>query len=241
MVFVQLNHFSDPNSGQAKGNPIFFQYVENLRHFAATQQGFFWADLSGDLFIVLSSFFEESMNLCLPESDTVLQIPKGSDGLFIMRVLTDEKINQNSNLISENECFVSVMGEVRVFPPLLMTRKPDKLHTLKIVHCIPDRRMWSKVIVRQWSRDGCRDLKQNEIPEDQEGCFYVDEQFITIYTRTFSVFTCTVCENICQTREYAVITGELSSFKQENLTTVKIKCYLCTYMYRLKAFKKVRC
>ena len=142
MVLVIFDHFSDQNGRE---NPTFFRHVDNLKHFAATQQGFFWADVSGDLFIVLSSFFQESMNLCLPESDTVLQIPEGSDGLFMMRVLTDERIYQNPNLTSENECFVSAMGEVRVFPPLLTTRKPDKLHTLKVAHCIPDRRLWSNV------------------------------------------------------------------------------------------------
>ena len=99
--------------------------------------------------------------------------------------------------------------------------------------------MWSKVVVRQWSRDGCPKLKRRKKPDYHEGCFYVDEKVITIYTKTFSVFTCTICEKICQTREYAVITGELSSFKLENLTTVKIKCYLGSYMYKLKAFKKV--
>ena len=240
MVFVKFHHFSDQNAGQTKENPIYFRCVDNLRQFAATQQDQFWVDLSGDVFMAVYSFFENSKIFCLPESDTVLLIPEYSEGLFMMRVLPDEQIYQNSNLISENECFVSAMVEVRVFPPLPLTKKPDKLHTLKIVHCIPDRRMWSKVVVRQWPRYyAFRRLQPLEKPKEQEGCFYVDENFITIYTRTFSVFTCTVCKNICQTREYAITSGELSSFKQENMTTVKIKCYLGSYMYKLKALKKV--
>ena len=248
MAFVTSHHFSDQNAGQTKENSISFRCLDNLRQFAATQQDEFWADLNGELFVVLSSFLEESKILYLLESDTALQVPMFSDGLYVVRVLTGERICQIYNLISENECFVSVIVEVTVLPPMLKPeqlglKRSKKVYTLRITHCIPNRRMWSKVVVRQWSRDGCRQLKQIEIdlPEDREGCFYVDEHFITIYTRTFSVFTCTVCEKMCKTREYAVITGELSSFKQENLTTVKIKCYLGSYLYKLKAFKKVCC
>ena len=80
----------------------------------------------------------------------------------MMRALTDEPMYQNSYSIPENECFVSAVVEVRAFHPLLTTKKPDKLHTLKITHSIPDRRMWSKVVVRQWSGGKCRELKRSE-------------------------------------------------------------------------------
>ena len=127
--FVTLHYFSEPNAGKSKENPILFRHLDNLKQFAATQQGSFWADISGELFIVIYSFCKQSMSFYHSESDTVLQMSEGSCGLYMMRVLTDEPVYRNSYPILEDECFVSPIVEVRVFPPVIDKRIKETSHT----------------------------------------------------------------------------------------------------------------
>ena len=109
-----------------------------------------------------------------------------------------KKSTRTSTLSQRMSVLFQLLLKLEYFLQCFSLRTLIAFHTLKIAHSIPERRMWSKVVVRQWSHDGYHQLKQFEIPKVHEGCFYVDEQVITIYTREFSVFTCTVCEKICQ-------------------------------------------
>ena len=205
---------------------------------------------------------EKSKTVQIPNSDASLHISKNSVGLFMMQVLTDDPIYTNFNHIPKDECFVSPV--VEVVHSSFNFRRPDIIHTLKIPHCLPEQDMWKSFKVRQWSGDEYRELR-NFLPkkdikklskfrqwsgdehrgdehrgdEHREGCFYVDEHFITIQTRTFSKFTCTVCKNVCQFRPHVFLCGELLFWKEPYETTVKIITYISTYLTSLKEFRKV--
>ena len=155
----------------------------------------------------------------------------------MVQVLTDDPIFTDFNRIPQDECFVSPVVEVSQY--LFKFQRPDMIHTLKIPHCLPEQDRWQFFKIRQWTNDGYRELQQFEKPKVHEGCFYVDEHFITIYTRTFSKFTCTVCKNVCQFRPHAFLCGKLQFWKGLNETTVKIICYISTYLTSLREYRKV--
>ena len=188
-----------------------------------------------NFYVVVSH--EENKTAQIPNSDTSLHIPEGLDGLFMIRVLTDDPIFTDFNRIPQDDCFVSAV--VEVLHSRFNIQRPDIIHTLKIPYCLPEQDRGQFFKIRQWAGDGYRELQQFEIPKVHEGCFYVNEHFITIYTRTFSKFTCTICKNVCQFRHHAFLCGKLHFWKGLNETTVKMICYISTYLTSLREFRKV--
>ena len=198
-----------------------------------------WIDIDKKRFYAIASY-GESKNIQFPNSDANLYIPEGSEGYFLLRTLTDDKIYRDFDNIPDDECFVSAVVEVKYIP--LNSGSPqnrDLLHTLKIAHCLPEEDLWKQFIVRQWSGKWYRELQSLDIPIAFEGCFYVDKQFITIHTNTFSTFTCTISGNICQFKSQTFLCGKMNYSKEENETTLEMKSYFCTYLNSLKEFRKV--
>ena len=196
----------------------------------------FWID--GNFFVYVST--GTAQNVHLPNTDVSLDIPEGSCGYFLMRVRTDDAIYINS-VLPKDECYVAALIEVEHVPfdgSELNTE--DDTFTLTVAHCLEEQGSKKFLKVRQFSGvNGKRELKPSDSPNLEEGCFWVDGKFIRMCISKFSIFICTYCKNICKTRERAYICGQLDSYEENSLTTVKIKCYLCGILFSLEEFRQV--
>ena len=141
----------------------------------------------------------------------------------------------------KDECFVAAVTEV-IYVPFddSVLNNKDVTFTLNVAHCLEEQDSKKFLKVRQLSVfNGIRELKPSDSPNLQEGCFWVDGKFIRMCISKFSIFTCTYCKKICETRERAYICGKLDSYEENSLTTVKIKCYLCGILFSLEELRQV--
>ena len=74
---------------------------------------------------------------------------------------------------------------------------------------------------------------------DEDESYEIDNKFITIFTRKFSTFVCTSCDNSCQATVMLFLLGNLEQRRENNDTLTKIKSFLCSDLYRIKDFRKV--
>ena len=146
---------------------------------------------------------------------------------------------QFADIIPDSECLVAAIPEFHLFPE--QTLPNDKFYQIKLEHCLKsvEERKW--LIVRQ----GCKQTGQyfEKIPDFAEatknGPFYkVDKQYIVIYTHHFTQFICTVCKKVCEQRARLFIFG--SSKHVNDSTLVAVRPYMCSSLYSLDIFRKVK-
>ena len=229
---------SGPDAGSDSRTPFSCADDRDVLYVARTQTEPFWVELEGDVFyaVVIRAFSMRETQL--PRTNISLELPDNFNGCVLMQVLTYDPTFRDK-LIPEEECFISPVVQVKC---LSFIKQYTGLFTLHIPHCLPSSKLESTILVRQWkTEDNFHDLtriNKDELDLDDK-CFTVHDDHISMYTRSFSKFTCTVCENLCEPQEHVFICGELSPFCLENLTTVKVKCYLCSYLYKLTEFQQV--
>ncbi len=66
------------------------------------------------------------------------------------------------------------------------------------------------------------------------GTFEVDNDVIKLYTTDFSVFTCTSGEHECDAEILISIFGKLKSYPEEGSTTVDVKAFFLSELYKIK-------
>ncbi len=122
---------------------------------------------------------------------------------------------------------------------------PKKVCTLTIPHC--QRKDWKDIRVRHY----CvrllqspktellrRVRKQRNQKHHRNQTFTVDDNSIQVHTRGFCYFTCG-CNETCTEALEAFLFAKLRPHQDENLTTVDVKAYLCSFLYQLEAFQEV--
>ena len=76
----------------------------------------------------------------------------------------------------------------------------------------------------------------------QEGDEYyvVGSRFVTVYTTKFSQFICTVCgETICNATVIMFLMASLQPLREERMTSVKVKVFLCSNLFNILDFRNV--
>ena len=177
-----------------------------------------------------------------PESEASLHIPDGPTGIFLNRMHTNySKLKDD---IPDDECIVTLLAEI------IHHRLPDDIDETKterfvfrIPHCVPDRKLWHLVKVRKWrKKEGkliCQELVQRDMGDKQD-YFVMDERFITVHSQHL----CTTCGTIrekrgCNCTIRVMLVAKLDSSKEKNLTTTKVKAFLCSRLLSLREFSKV--
>ena len=129
-------------------------------------------------------------------SGVSLDIPAGSKGVYMTRVHTDHSMFRET--VPDYECLVGPSVQVEHLPSTCANA--NLVHILKIPHCIKDRDEWDFIKVRKGDLHTAtpfRELQQRQQRSHRHDYFVVDEQYITIYSRQFSLFICTSCNYKC--------------------------------------------
>ena len=176
-----------------------------------------------------------------PDSDVSLQIPKGSKGLFTMEVHTD--ITRLEGGIPDSECIISPLVEVRHTELTSEVKDELPLHIIKLPHSLQNREQFKDVRVwrgNMFKKDTSFKGLQLRSHATHNDSYEIDDNYITIFTRRFSTFVCTSCKNSCQATVMLFVLGYLECRPNASDTLAQIKFFVCSDLYRIKDFRKVR-
>ena len=162
-------------------------------------------------------------------SNVSLTIPEGSDGFYITRIHTD--LSDYQDLIPSNECFVS--------PVVQVEELKGRTHTILIPHCLQDKSLWQSIQVRRCETKMNRVIEELKQGKSQNGYFMVYEKYIIVYTSCSGLFVCTSWEHSCHSSVSVVCLARSQNFEEAAKTTVKLKTFGCSSLYRILDFRKV--
>ncbi len=154
-----------------------------------------------------------------------------------MAVHTETSIYQN--LIRDNECVVAPLIEVNT-----TCESPSEDYILSIPHCIADSNLWKLLKVRKHVRK-VRKANDNRYSKKKGHCkkctsFTVHDKFIKVQCKDFSLFTCTICKQVCQSTVLAFVFAKLRNWTHnQTITTVDVRTFLCSYLYNIEDYRQV--
>ena len=175
-----------------------------------------------------------------PGSDTYLEIPTGSRGLFKMGVYTDH--SRYTDILKNEHCMVSSVVEV-VHRPFEGQTTQSNVHVLNIPHCLRDESLLKLIRVKKWDTE-CR-LPFREIPRKGESSsgedsFSADLTHVRVNCETFGIFICTTCQRTCRSTIRAFLFANLNPWPSRNITTLQVKAFMCNYLFRIAEYREVK-
>ena len=183
----------------------------------------------------------QARNLQFLGSDVSLEIPDGYKGVYVMGVHTD--VSSFNNVVDDEECIVSPAVEVlhRSLGSDIDEKRLEML-TINITHCVSEESALKLIRVKR--RDVSRgipfqELKYADGPEADEDSYSVNGNLVQIKTRKFSEFVCTTCKITCQASVRIFLFAALNAWRRNNNTTVKIKSFLCSSLFRITEYRNV--
>ena len=171
-------------------------------------------------------------------SDVSLTIPPGTQGVYMTGVHTDHTMFPS--VIPKEECIVGPLVEVEHLGTIKKTSKT--MYKLQIAHCVQNQDLWEFIRVRRGDPNKgieFTELTQREKHVGASDYYVIDENYITIFTSHFTLFTCTNCKNSCNATVMAFLVGELEHLLEYGVTKVKVKAFLCSDLFTIADFKNV--
>ena len=184
----------------------------------------------------------KTVTLRAEKSDVSLRVPEGVYAVLQGCVHTDH--SRFVHAIPREECIIAPMVEFHAFPSLVPEEfKPKQLYTIKIPHCVRDRRDWKYIRVRSGDIHGDNvftDIEKYDGKKCSGDSFYViDKHFITITTTHFTDFTCTQCKNsCCPNLAMLFLFGSIKHSAQRK-SLLEVQPFLCSFLYGIKDYKEV--
>ena len=173
-------------------------------------------------------------------SDVSLQIPNESQGVFMTHVQTDP--SRFLNEINEGENRL-ISPTVEVHHKNIHGEQDAKIHTVKIPHCINKSDLWDYIQVGKFNVSNNKAQIQMIPLQDknkkQDEYYTIDKDSIRVYTKRFSEFICTICKKSCQASIMAFMFGKIEDVLGSKITTVQLKVFMGSDLYRIKEFKDV--
>ena len=171
-----------------------------------------------------------------PESEVSLNIPEGSEGVFVMGVHTDH--TKFKNFLKEEECFVSPVVEVK---RRNLTDESLPVNVIiNIPHCLTDTKSLQYIRVKKGdSFHSSTFIELENADELNTSDVHVDKNFVRITTPEFSEFVCISCKNTCQAKIRVFLFAALQAWKRNKVTTLKLKSFLCSQLFRIADYRNV--
>ena len=176
-----------------------------------------------------------------PGSDFSLSIPVGSPRVYVAHVHTNFPRLKD---VLDEECLISALIEVHKCRFLNDNNSKQIQHfILRIPHCLPDSSQLKDIKVRKGDMqrmDQIFELERRLPIAGMEGDhFIVDDRFVTVFTTSLSVFICSMCNKKCTADVKMFLFANLEWWPEPNMSTLKIKSFLCSHLFSIKEFRKV--
>ena len=174
-------------------------------------------------------------------SEVCLNIPSGSSGVYKMGVHTDS--TKYDGIVSKEECVISPVVKV-IHQESNVQNKDEEpgTHLLSIPHCLRDRSLFNLMRVKKADIEHSipfQEIPQKDEDETDENSFSVGPTHVRVSCRSFSEFVCTTCKTTCQSTLRAFIFANLRPWPNLNITTLEVKSFLCSYLFRIDDFRQV--
>ena len=172
-------------------------------------------------------------------SGTHLEIPAGITGVYRMSSHTNH--SKYKGMLKAEECIVSPTVEV-VSRATRDTRLMPGPHVLNIPHCLREESQLQ--LLRVEKADLEQSIPFHPIPHTDDSLvtqdsFSADLTHVRITCSSFSVFTCKTCKTTCQSTVKALLYANLDPWPSRNVTTLQLKAYMCSYLYRIEDYREV--
>ena len=177
--------------------------------------------------------------LLQPDNSQVqMELSMGS-GVLSMCVHLDALLF--SEIIPENECLIAPIVEVNAYCD---TDIPLKSR-IRIPHCLQDKSEHRFLTVRHG--DIYKDKPFMPVPHLSsvdfmdlptiDACYEIDEEYIYIYARSYSQFTCTSCKRKCDEDQIVFLSAGFTKFG--NQRRLEIKPFICSPLFDIWEYRKV--
>ena len=167
-------------------------------------------------------------------SQVSLEVMKGVKAAITHHIYTNYEDIKSA--LPGHECLVSPIVHFSVqYCGQNLAHYPFKFKA-KLPHCLQKENDFSLVKVRCGNIFQQRSLK--EVPKGEPEstpipCYSIDGQSITLYTNHFCDVICSTEEKICHKSLVILPFGYLSSHKEDCQTYVKVKVFVCSYLYSI--------
>ena len=169
-------------------------------------------------------------------SDVVLYISKGLHAFVYGYIHTDP--GPFLEKIPEGHCLVAPIVEYHYDATNDVSNK-ELFFKIKIPHCVTLKEDFKLIRVQHGDiHDG---VAFTQLPT-LSSYFRVDEKYITIYTRHFSQFICTGCEEMCygQARAFMfrrITPSKISQSKVDPAASLRL--YICSPLHKIRDYREV--
>ena len=176
----------------------------------------------------------------VPNSDVSLEVRKGVYATITHKTYTDLEAAECT--IPSQECVVSPIVEFKALNDDKDNVNDKPKYTVTIPHCLPKIQDLSLIKVR-CGKDSQKGFLR-EIYRKEDGHFMetpyceVDQKYINVYMDHFCPIVCTSEKKICDSSLVILPFGSLDH-KDDSQTIVKVKVYVCNYLYNLVENQRV--
>ena len=174
-----------------------------------------------------------------PGSEISLRVREGVYSTIIHKIYNDLDAAQCH--IPSGSCVISPVISYQAIGDDNSDVKDVPKYTVTIPHCLPEELDLSLIKVR-CGKSGNKGTLE-EIPSKEEDCdnrpyYQAHGKTIKVYTDHFCPIVCTSEKKICDSSLVILPFGSLTHLSR-NQTTVKVKVYVCNYLYNLMVNQRV--
>ena len=172
-----------------------------------------------------------------PNSQVTLEVTNGVKTAVLHYIYPDYKDIKSA--LPRHECIISPIVHFSVedsgensshFPFKFKARLP---------HCLQTDSDFAFVKVRCgniFEQSSLKEVPKGETESSTIPCYNIDGQYITLYTNCFCDVVCSSEEKICHKSLVILPFGSLSPDEENCQTYVKLKLFICSYLYNMKDY-----
>ena len=165
-------------------------------------------------------------------SNALLYIPKSLQAFVYGHIHTNH--GPFLQEIPEDHCLVAPIVEYHYEATKHLSNK-NVIFKIKVPHCVTRKEDLKFIQVQHGNiHNG---VAFTQLPTFNS-YFKVGENYITIYTRQFSQFICTSCQDVCHGQARAFMFGKVTPRTTLDPTT-SLRLYMCSPLHNIRDYKKV--
>ena len=190
---------------------------------------------------LVAKTFGNKVTLKDPYSDISLEVAEGVKAVVIQSVNTDFSLLKK--VIPTKECLASPVIQFHMDEGDPIENSGNYKYKLTIPHYLSRHHSLSSIRVKYGNSK--RPVLMEEVPKaiSESGTlpFYqISKKYITIHARHFCDIVCTSTEKVCTSKILAIPFGWIGTLGSDPDTHLKVKTYLCSYLYKNSDLNLVR-
>ena len=191
---------------------------------------------------VAARTFGKKVTVKDPFSDLSIQVAKGVKALVMQSINMDfELLNK---VTSANECLAAPVVQFHMVEDekVKLEATESCKYKITIPHYLSRHQnlSWIKVKYGNLNRPHLMTEVQRGNSQSQTfPCYKIHKRDITVYANHFCDVICTSKEKVCTSKLLAMPFGLIRTLVPNKMTHIKVKTYLCSYLYNNTDLKKV--